>query len=180
MSFRLVRLPHASRTLLLALAAGAAIFMAYSLIAQAASTPYSCDGNYNYCPPGAKYDRGALGYTQLATYDWRFDTRYYGGSNGCSGISQDRWRLEWAQDWGLNTSWTWVVVGSNGAQSEHSNNCPWSDYTVGSSRTIYGYILISWVSTVRHRNCSPDPSTGCVYPSAWSTWYDTNENSLWP
>ena len=183
MNTRLVSRSLPGSRFLLAGALGLLVMLAAVMAVEAAVTDWSCDGQgNNTCPSWAKYDRSKLRYTILGdsgnSTDWRFDERVYGGSNGNSGISQDRWRLLWGKDFSSpdGNSWTWIAT--YGPSQWYSNNSPWADYTIGSQRTVYNERGISWFNRVQHRQCSPDPSTGCNHPDSWSTWHNTNENSV--
>ena len=172
-----------SRCVLLAGALGLLALLAAVVVVDAATTSWSCDGQgNNTCPSWAKYDRSKLQYTVVSgsgsSTDWRFDVRTYGGSNGNSGISLDRWRLLWGKDFSSPDGQNWTWIATYGPSQWYSNNSPWSDYTIGSVRTVNNETGISWFSRVEHRQCSPDPSTGCQHADAWATWHNTNENSV--
>ena len=174
--------PNARRAFIGGLLALFAVLAAVAVV-EAASSPWSCDSTTNNtCPTGSKYSRAKLHYTilggSLNNTDWRFDERVYGGSNGYSGVSQDEWRLLWASDWSSPDGQSWTKIAGYGAQSWHGNDAPWSGYTVGSPRTVDDERGISLLSHIEHRQCSPNPFTGCFKAKAWITWGITLENSV--
>ena len=158
------------------------VLLGTAVVVEATTTSWSCDGGVNDCPSGSKYNRSKLAYTITggsgSNTDWRFDTRYYGGSNGRSGVSQDKWRLNWGRDFSSTDGQNWTKIGSYSRSNWYSNNNPWRDYTVGSTRTVNDALGISWLSEVQHKQCSPDPITGCSRPDAWRTWERINENTV--
>ena len=177
------RLTQRPYQILIASVLGLAVLIASVAIVEAATTPWSCDnGGNNVCPSGSKYSHSKLQYTVLSgsgnETNWRFDVRTYGGSNGYSGVSQDKWRLVWGRDFSSPDGQSWTRIASYGSSPWRGNNAPWSDYTIGSSRTVNSERGISWFSRIEHKQCSPHPQTGCSRAESWITWGNNRENSV--